>query len=342
MTLVARLGLALVKPRAALATAGDREHAGRSGTDLLIAILVLVVVTQLRAIVSAVWLGAAVEATLGLRAIVQTLTDVLAIDLGFLLLGALAIWAASGPRRDLGRASDLSCVAVLPLVFVELVATVVVLAFGLEVPRAVMSGLSLVAYAWTGVLVALAIAFVRAPAHTPDVVTPLVRRAGWGLVAVAAAGLVVQTVWLVRYFDKMRPVQVGDPAPLFELPRIEAKGALGPRVGLASARGKIVVLDFWATWCQPCLASLPRLEAFGRQHPEVTVMTINLDDAAEARAMFDERGFTMQLLAADRNVTDQYDVAAIPHTVVIDPQGLVRSVHRGGKLDLEREIAPLR
>ena len=341
MTLVERLGLALVKPRAALATAGDRAHAGRSGTDLLIAIAVLVLVTQLRAIVSAVWLGAAVEATLGLRAIVQTLTDVLAIDLGFLLLGALAIWAASGPRRDLGRASDLSCVAVLPLVFVELVATVIVLALGLEVPRAVMSGLSLVAYTWTGVLVALAVSVVRTPAPAVAV-TPLARRAGWGIVAVAAAGLVVQAVWLVRYFDQMRPVVAGDPAPLFALPRIEAKGALGPRVELASARGKIVVLDFWATWCQPCIASLPRLEAFQRQHPEVVVMTINLDDAAEARVMFDERGFTMALLAANREVTDQYDVAAIPHTVLIDPQGVVRRIHRGGKLDLEREIAPLR
>jgi thiol-disulfide isomerase/thioredoxin len=340
VTLVERLGLALVRPRAALACAGDREHAGRSGTDLLIAIAVLVVVTQLRAIVSAVWLGAAVEVSLGLRAIVQTLTDVLAIDLGFLLLGALAIWAASGPRRNLGRASDLSCVAVLPLVFVELIATVIVLALGLDVPRGVMTGLSLTAYAWTGVLVALAIGVVRAPA-SPVEVTPLVRRAGWGIVAVAAAGLVVQAVWLVRYVDSMRPVLAGDPAPAFSLPRIEAKGARGPLVALEASRGKVVVLDFWATWCGPCLASLPRLDAFQRQHPEVVVLTINLDDPAGARALFDERRFSLTLLAADQDITTRYNVSAIPHTVLIDRQGLVRAVHRGGKLDLEREIAPL-
>jgi thiol-disulfide isomerase/thioredoxin len=339
--MIERLGLALVRPRAALAVAGDREHAGRSGTDLLIAIAVLVVVTQLRAIVSAVWLGAAVEATLGLRAIVQTLTDVLAIDLGFLLLGALVIWAASGPRRDLGRASDLSCVAVLPLVFVELVATVIVLALGLDVPRGVMTGLSLVAYTWTGVLIALAISVVRAP--TPSIeATPVARKAGWALAGVVAAGLVVQAIWFVRYVDTMRPVMAGDPAPAFELPRIEAKGTLGSKVALASSRGKVVVLDFWATWCHPCLASLPRLEAFQRQHPEVAVMTINLDDPAEARAIFDQRGFSMALLAADQDVAGRYNVGPIPHTVVIDPQGQVRAVHRGGKLDLEREIAPLR
>jgi thiol-disulfide isomerase/thioredoxin len=341
VTLVERLGLALVRPRAALAGAGNRDHAGRSGTDLLIAIAVMVVVTQLRAIVSAVWLGAAVEATLGLRALVQTLTDVLAIDLGFLLLGTLAIWAASGPRRDLGRASDLSCVAVLPLVFVELVATVIVLALGLEVPRGVMTVLSLGAYMWTGVLVALAISVVRAPAPPVDA-TAAARRAGWGIVAVAAAGLVVQAVWMVRYIDTMQPVMAGEPAPPFALPRIEAKGALGPRVELESARGKVVVLDFWATWCGPCIASLPRLDAFARKHPEVVVLTVNLDDAEQARAIFDERGFSLTLLAADQDITRRYSVTAIPHTVLIDPQGLVRAVHRGGSFDLEREIAALR
>lgn len=339
--MIERIGLALVKPRAALALAGDRHHAGRSGTDLLLAIVVLVVVTQLRALVSAVWLGAAVDATLGIRAIVQTLTDVLAIDLGFLVLGALIIWAAAGPRRDLGRASDLSCVAVLPLIVVELVATIAVLAFDLAVPRVAMTALSLAAYAWCGVLVTLAVLEARG---TPSNVqaSPLARRAGWAVAAVAAVGLVVQVVWLVRYLDRMRPVMAGDPAPEFALPRIEARGQLGSPVALSSARGKVVVLDFWATWCQPCIASLPRLEAFQRKHPEVAVITINLDDAAEARAHFDQRGYTLQLLAADEHVTDRYDVAAIPHTVVIDQLGIVRHVTRGGKLDLEREIAPLR
>jgi thiol-disulfide isomerase/thioredoxin len=339
--MLARLGLALVRPRDALAIAGNRDHAGRSGTDLLLAILVLVLVTQARGIVSAIWLASVVEVSLGARALVQLLTDALAIDLGFLVIGALVIWAAAGPRRELGRASDLACVAVLPLVFVDGIATIVVLALGLEVPRVAMTVLSLVAYAWTGALIALAAVEARRAAR-PFEASPLARRAGWAVAGVTLAGLVIQGIWVARSLDGMRPVTTGDPAPEFALPRIEAKGALGPTVALSAHRGKVVVLDFWATWCQPCVRALPRLQALQARHPEIAVITINMDEPDEARALFDEAGYTLTLLAADQEVTDRYDVGPIPHTVVIDPHGLVRRVHRGGKLDLEREIASVR
>src|SRR5438128_2616715 len=56
-----RIGLAIVRPQAALAIAGDREHAGRSGSDLLGAIVVLIFATQLRGLLAALWLGQAVS-----------------------------------------------------------------------------------------------------------------------------------------------------------------------------------------------------------------------------------------------------------------------------------------
>lgn len=342
---LARLGLAVVRPQAALAVAGDREHAGRSGQDLLLALVVMLVVTQARGLVSAVWLGAAVDATLGLRAVVSSLTNGLAVILGFLVVSALAIWLAAGPRRDLGRASDLACVAVLPLVFVDLLATLVLLAAGLDVPRIAMTAISLVAYMWAGALVMLAVLEARrvgraAPPPAPDV--PLGKKAGWALVAVTLAGVVLQTVWVVRYLDRMRPVMSGDPAPGFTLPRIAAKGALGEPLSLESLRGKIVIVDFWATWCGPCVKAMPHLDRFQRKHPDdVAVITINIDEPSEARAMFDEAGYALTLLAGDADTSDRYDVGAIPHTVVIDRQGMVRKVVRGGKIDLEREISAL-
>lgn len=351
MSLLARLGLAVVRPRAALALAGEREHAGRSGSDLLLAILVLLVVSEARALISAGWLGVAVEPTLGLRAAVQALTDALVIELFFLIAGALVIWGAAGPRRDLGRASDLACVAVLPILLVDLVTSVVLLGADVELPRAGAAVISAVSYAWTGMIVALATFEARRPVLTPKSVasataravvaaTPAGRKAGWAILAVVVAGLVVQTIWVVRYLDRMRPVMPGDPAPGFKLPTIVAQGALGEPFELASARGKIVVVDFWATWCGPCLKAMPHLEAFQRKHAsDVVVITINIDEPAEARALFDERGYSMILLAGDQATQERYDVGAIPHTVVIDRSGVVRRVVRGGKIDLEREIS---
>jgi len=341
VNLVGRLGLAIVRPRAAFALAGDRRHAGRSGSDLLTAILVLLVATQLRGIVGAVWLGTAVTGALGLRAIVQVLTDALVVDLGFLVVGALVIFAAGGGRRDIGRAFDLACVAALPLLYVDLVGSVVVSALALHVPHTAMLALSGVAYAWTGALIAVAVVHTR---KKDDVASSAAAKpAGWGLVLVALAGVAVQTVWIVQHADRMRPMTQGDAAPDFSLPIITSKGtpAAPVQFSLSATRGQVVVLDFWATWCNPCLRSLPNLDQLQRHHPELRVVAINIDDADEAYDLFHERGYSMTLVAGDQLTSDRYGVAAIPHTVVIDKAGLVRRVLRGGGEDLETVVAPL-
>lgn len=335
-----RLGLALVRPKAALALAGDRRHAGRSGTDLLIAMIFLLLATQLRTLIAAGWLGTVVAPVLGVRAAVQVLSDTLVVDLGFLVVGAAIIFAASGTRRDLGRSFDFACVAALPLLFVDLAASVVVYAGDLAVPPAIMWGLSLVSYAWTAVLVLLAVLEARRAAPTPTGELPPARRAGWGLAIVALAGMVVQVVWLARHLDHVRPMTPGDAAPAFSLPRITGTDQLGAPVTLADSAGKITIVDFWATWCGPCIKALPKLDALAR-HPEIAVLAINMDDANDAYALFDERKYVMTLLADDGATSMRYGVAAIPHTVVIDRAGNVHRVFRGGTQELERVVAAL-
>ena len=329
--------MAIVRPRAALAIAGDRKHAGRSGSDLLLAILVVIAATQLRAVIAAGWLGYAVDPVLGVRALVQTLTDTLVVALGFLVVGAAAIYAASGKRRELGRAFDFACVAVLPLLFVDLIASVVVYAAQLAVSPGLMWTLSLASYAWTAVLVVLACFEARRTSPVPD--TKLARRAGWGVAAIAVAGVVVQIVWLAGHIDRVRPMTPGDPAPRFALPQITGPDTLGGVVSLTP--GKVHVIDFWATWCGPCLRAMPKLDALARMHPEVVVLAVNIDDGTEAWKLFSERNYAMMLLAGDQDTRARYGVASIPHTVVIDQSGNVRRVFRGGMKDLEREVKAL-
>jgi thiol-disulfide isomerase/thioredoxin len=189
------------------------------------------------------------------------------------------------------------------------------------------------------VLVVLAVREARRTGDAPTDIGPA-RKAGWGVVAMAVAGLAVQSVWLALHLERVKPMLQGDPAPMFALPRIGPNGALGEPFSLASAAGKVVVVDFWATWCGPCLRALPHLDRLQQRHPGITVVTINIDEPAEARALFDERGYKILLLAGDQATSDQYGVSAIPHTVLIDRSGVVRTVLRGGGADLESAIAP--
>ena len=344
---LARLGLAIAHPRWALTVAADRDHAGRSGSDLIAAIALLLAASQLRGLASAVWLGAAVDPGLGVRAAMRVITDVLTLDLAFLVLGALVVFGFAGARRNLGRAFDLACVAALPLLFVDLGATVVVRVAGIAtVPIAVSWLLSGISYGWMGVLIALATRPARIePRRTPALpaeVHGAARRLGWGIAAVATLGVVVQILWIADNLEQVKPMKAGEEAPALALPEIGPTGALGERFALAATRGKITVLDFWATWCNPCVASMPRLEKLARSHPDVAVLAINTGDPVAARALFNARGYAMKLLHDDGDVSQRYGASAIPYTVIIDRRGLVHQVVRGAGPDLAAIVDALR
>ena len=339
----ARLGLAIARPRWALALAGDRANAGRSGSDLILALVLVVVATQLRGLATACWIGGSA----GLVFAVRTLTAAVSLHFVLLVLAALLVFAFAGAKRSLGRAFDLACVAVLPLLVVQLVATVALRAAEFDgVPPVMAWFVPAVGLGWMGALVALAIRPARIGAARipppPGAVVRPARRLGWGLAAVAAFGVAVQAHWIADHLEFVRPMASGDEAPAFALPEIGPTGALGPTVALASTRGKITVVDFWATWCKPCLASMPRLEQLARNNPDVAVIAINLDDPAAARALFTERGYTMKLLAGDDDVSQRYGASSIPHTVFIDGAGHVREVVSGAGPDLAAIVETIR
>jgi thiol-disulfide isomerase/thioredoxin len=340
VSFLGRLGLAVTSPRAALSIASDRAHAGRSGSDLIAVIGLLLLATQLRGLFAAGWLGASVSPGLGLRGAMHVLTRSLTIDLGFLVVAAIVLFAAGGAKRSLGRAFDLACVAALPLVFVDLAATVIVRIADLDVPRPAGIVLAGASYIWAGALVALAV-LRAAPAPSAAVIARS-RRAGWAVMAVALAGTVVQGVWIAHNLELMRPMTHGDEAPEFALPAIGPSGVLGAPVTLAATRGKVTIVDFWATWCGPCLRAMPSLDSLARRYPnDLVVIAVNLDDAPEARALFDERRYRMALAFDDGHTSERYGVTTIPHSVVIDRAGVVRLVHRGGGASVELEVTKL-
>jgi thiol-disulfide isomerase/thioredoxin len=340
---IARFGLALVAPRFALALADQPAHAGRSGSDLIRLLGLLLVSVHTRRLVAAVWLAVAVGLMAGLRGVAAVLSEALTVDLAFLVVATLVLWLAAGPRRSLGRAFDQVCVAAIPLIAIEVIATAVVRGADLAMPRAGMLALSGVAYAWAGMLVALAWRQLRRapPPHVP-VPPAVVRRGrvvGAVMLAIAGVALVINTVWVVRNADLLRPMTPGDPAPAFALPAVAADGKLAAPVALDAHRGKLVVVDFWATWCQPCLDAMPELATIrARLGADGEVIAINLDDPVAARKLIDKLAPGLTLVFDDQGVASRYGVGPVPHSVVIDRAGRVLAVLRGDSAGLAAAV----
>jgi len=133
--------------------------------------------------------------------------------------------------------------------------------------------------------------------------------------------------------------QVGQVAPDFTLPDLAGKA-----FSLSSFRGCPVILDFWATWCKPCLTAIPKLEALRQRYQAwgLKVVAVSLDYRQEDAVRYLEaNGFKdfMALwgsFAEARSVALTYGVSAIPRTILVDRQGIIRFV--GHPQDLTEAI----
>ena len=119
-------------------------------------------------------------------------------------------------------------------------------------------------------------------------------------------------------------------APDFTLATLD-----GSTVRLADLRGKVVLLNFWATWCPPCKAEMPDLDALQRIYGEsqgLVVLGINLqEDAGTVASFVQERNLSFPvLLDTDGTVTSGlYQVRPLPTSFIIDRQGYIRDVWNG-------------
>ena len=144
---------------------------------------------------------------------------------------------------------------------------------------------------------------------------------------VAVLGKTDSPVWGMA----MRPPVVGMPAPGFSLPDLDGRSQ-----SLSQYKGKIVLLNFWATWCKPCTTEMPAMQVcYDKLRDEgfVVLAIDELEDDQKVREHIRAHGHTFPvLLDRDNRVANQYGVFGLPVSVFVDETGLIQEYVKGGLL----------
>lgn len=118
------------------------------------------------------------------------------------------------------------------------------------------------------------------------------------------------------------------PAPDFTL-----KSATGENIRLSEQRGKVVMLNFWASWCGPCRQEMPLLDGIYKKHAKMgfVLLGINVEeDNTDAKKMLQALAVSFPILFdTDNKLSVLYNLEAMPTSIMIDKKGKIRYVDRG-------------
>ncbi len=128
--------------------------------------------------------------------------------------------------------------------------------------------------------------------------------------------------------DLATAAEKGAPAADFEL-----KGAGGARLRLSSLHGKVVLLDFWASWCEPCKKELPLLAQMAKRlKPKgIEIVAVNIDDDKQKALDFMKTRSLSLTVVADtgKSIVGRWEPPKMPSSFAIDKNGVVRAVNGG-------------
>jgi thiol-disulfide isomerase/thioredoxin len=155
-----------------------------------------------------------------------------------------------------------------------------------------------------------------------------------GVVAVAAIGFALRGFMTGGGRSADGLLAAGSVAPAFSL-----SDPTGVVHSLEDQRGRLVLLDFWATWCGPCRMAMPSMERLHKKHGgRLRVFGVNFAENGDAAGYMREQGFTYTLLKGGDAVAQQYGVSGIPCFYLIDGAGKVLWAGTGYSSKNEREL----
>jgi cytochrome c biogenesis protein CcmG, thiol:disulfide interchange protein DsbE len=165
-------------------------------------------------------------------------------------------------------------------------------------------------------------------------VTRSLKIAGQIVALAAVAGLLGLLVW--RLTHQSKPPKLGGPAPNFTARRMDGGGTFD----LASLRGRPVVLNFWASWCEPCKQEAKALEHAWRQYKGQGVVFVGVDYhdvTGDARRFLEHHGVTyLAVLDGSGRIGDRYGLTGVPETFFVDRRGRLVGDHILGPITLEK------
>ena len=121
----------------------------------------------------------------------------------------------------------------------------------------------------------------------------------------------------------------GDTAPDFT-----AQLANGDSITLSEQTDKVVLLNFWATWCGPCVGEMPAFEKLAEEYQdEVVVLAVNcLEDEETVNQFLEENGYTFAIAYdVDGSINAKYPTSGIPYTLVIGKDGVIKKIYLGAQ-----------
>ncbi len=162
-----------------------------------------------------------------------------------------------------------------------------------------------------------------------------------GILAVIAAIAFIALLAFGLVAKNGAQIAVGEPAPDGAVETLDGTG----EASLADHRGKWVLLNFWASWCEPCRTEAPAIQKFADQNPDVVVIGMDTEDlSGDAQDFVREFDLTYEMLHdGDGERKDAYGIFALPETFLIDPNGDLALIQRGpvDEKFLNEQVKPL-
>lgn len=141
------------------------------------------------------------------------------------------------------------------------------------------------------------------------------------------------------YYGDYKELSEGDRAPWFA-----AELADGGTFEMADLQGKVILINFWATWCGPCVGEMPAFESLYKDYADnsdVAIVAVDVEEKKKTVDFFAEtNGYTFPIAYdEDGKIGMQYPTSGIPYTVIVGKDGYIRTIHLGARdADTQYEI----